>query len=115
MDVFIRLFGEKNWDLKLPLHVRGIRIDEDAIDGAEPARVTATDAPPPRLLSLKSPALTGPDVKALQSALIAAGATISADGVFGPNTDKAVRDFQRSKGLVVDGIVGPTTRTYLGM
>lgn len=115
MDAFIRLIGEKNWDLDLPLYVRGIRIDEDTIDGARPARVTATDAPPPRLLSQKNPAMTGPDVKALQEALIAAGAAISADGVFGPNTHRAVCDFQRSKGLVVDGIVGPTTRTYLGM
>ncbi len=118
MDAFARLFAEKNWDLALPIHVRGSRIDEDVLDGAEPARVTATDAPPPRLLSQKNPplaALTGPDVKALQEALIRAGATISADGVFGPNTHKAVCDYQRSKGLVVDGIVGPTTRTYLGM
>lgn len=35
------------------------------------------------------------------------------DGVFGPGTEKAVKDFQSSKGLVADGIVGPMTWNML--
>ena len=31
------------------------------------------------------------------------------DGIFGPLTQRAVIDFQRSRGLVADGIVGPLT------
>ena len=34
---------------------------------------------------------------------------VKADGWFGPITEAAVKDYQRSKGLVPDGIVGPIT------
>jgi peptidoglycan DL-endopeptidase CwlO len=51
----------------------------------------------------------GPSVAAIQSQL-----GISADGVFGPQTDAAVRSFQARNGLLVDGIVGPQTRGALG-
>jgi hypothetical protein len=36
------------------------------------------------------------------------------DGIAGPMTQRAVREFQRRKGLVVDGIAGPRTRRALG-
>ena len=48
-------------------------------------------------------------VKTLQYLLRARGHTVTVDGIFGPNTDAAVRAFQRQKGLAVDGIVGPNT------
>lgn len=63
-----------------------------------------------RLLRLTSPFMVGSDVSAVQKAL-----SITADGVFGPATDRAVRAFQQAKGLTVDGIVGRQTWAALGL
>jgi peptidoglycan hydrolase-like protein with peptidoglycan-binding domain len=57
---------------------------------------------------LAQPMQGGP-VTALQHLLRQHGATITADGQFGPKTDAAVRAFQQSHGLVADGKVGPKT------
>lgn len=56
---------------------------------------------------------TGGNVRKAQELLVRHGATIKVDSIFGPLTDAAVRDFQRGKDLVVDGIVGPKTWTEL--
>ena len=40
---------------------------------------------------------------------------LTADGVFGPMTERAVKRFQRRHELVPDGIVGPLTRGALGL
>jgi peptidoglycan hydrolase-like protein with peptidoglycan-binding domain len=37
------------------------------------------------------------------------------DGVFGPQTERAVRQFQRANGLYVDGVAGRETLTALGI
>ena len=54
----------------------------------------------------------GPSVKALQILLIGNGyscGSYGADGDFGSGTDNAVRSFQKTNGLDMDGIVGPET------
>lgn len=50
-----------------------------------------------------------PDVKRLQQLLINTGQKITADGKFGPATESAVKAFQKSASLVVDGSAGPAT------
>ena len=52
-------------------------------------------------------------VETLQYLLRARGHTVTVDGIFGPNTDAAVRAFQQQKSLAVDGIVGPNTWSAL--
>lgn len=48
-------------------------------------------------------------VKQLQKLLNQNGASLQTDGIFGPKTDAAVRNYQSAQGLQVDGIVGPKT------
>lgn len=51
----------------------------------------------------------GARVQALQSRLGELGFPLEADGIYGPKTEAAVRQFQRQNGLVADGIAGPQT------
>lgn len=52
---------------------------------------------------------SGPNVTTLQYGLRARGLTLAVDGDFGAQTEARVRDFQKSRGLVVDGVVGNAT------
>lgn len=49
-------------------------------------------------------------VYGLQRGLNSLGATIGADGAFGPVTELAVRAYQRESGLLVDGLAGRDTQ-----
>jgi peptidoglycan hydrolase-like protein with peptidoglycan-binding domain len=68
----------------------------------------------PRMLKLASPNMKGEDVKLWQSVLVTSGYAIAIDGVFGPASDKATRDWQTKHNLKADGIVGPATRAKIG-
>jgi GH24 family phage-related lysozyme (muramidase) len=68
-----------------------------------------------RLLFLSTPFLIGDDVRAVQRALVRSGYPVVVDGIFGPGTARAVRQFQAGRGLVADGVVGPRTRAVLGV
>ncbi len=66
-------------------------------------------------LWLRTPHLQGSQVRAVQQALSKAGIEVVVDGDFGPQTEKAVKEFQRQHALLVDGVVGPVTGAALGL
>ena len=68
---------------------------------SSPANRAIAPGAPQEILRLGS---TGPEVARVQSAL-----AIQTDGIFGPQTDAAVRIFQQRNGLTVDGLVGHET------
>ena len=67
-----------------------------------------------RLLYLQSPMQRGDDVAELQRALGTLGFDAGrVDGIFGPQTERALRDFQRNAGLTTDGVCGRDVLTGL--
>jgi N-acetylmuramoyl-L-alanine amidase len=63
-----------------------------------------------RILLRRSPMLRGDDIAELQRRLSTLGFHSGrVDGIFGPDTHHAVREFQRNAGLVPDGICGSRT------
>lgn len=58
----------------------------------------------------------GDDVKALQTALEKLGHSVGKcgiDGIIGPDTTAAIKEFQKEAGIAVDGIAGPETLAAL--
>lgn len=53
------------------------------------------------------------EVKRLQAVLNTYGYDLKVDGSFGPKTDEAAKDFQKSHGIENDGVVGTATWTAL--
>jgi len=65
--------------------------------------------PPAPLPPSNTIQVSGVTVSQVQTRLNVWGAHLIVDGVEGPTTLQAIKDFQGSHGLVVDGIVGPMT------
>jgi peptidoglycan hydrolase-like protein with peptidoglycan-binding domain len=70
---------------------------------AVPVEVAAAD-------TKASASSTRGDIRALQRKV-----GVTADGVFGPATERALKRWQRRHGLVADGIAGPQTRSAMGL
>lgn len=67
-----------------------------------------------RLLFMRRPMIRGEDVAELQSRLNSLGFDSGkVDGIFGPNTEAAVIDFQHNRHLAEDGKVGPEVVTEI--
>lgn len=93
---------------------RGLRMDGICGPDTWAGLVEASWSPGDRLLYNRNPMQRGDDVAALQRALNALGFDAGReDGIFGPDTGKALTDFQRNAGLASDGICGPETLSAL--
>ena len=88
------------------LHVTG-ELNEATARAIEEARWKLGD----RSLNLQpSPMMRGDDVATLQARLTEMGFNAGrVDGIYGPATESAVKEFQKSVGAVVDGKCGPAT------
>lgn len=97
---------------------RGLRCDGVCGEQTWAALVEAGYRLGDRLLYYKRPMMRGDDVAELQRRLGALGFDAGrVDGIFGPQTSAALKDFQRNVGVTVDdAIVGPDSlRTLLGL
>jgi N-acetylmuramoyl-L-alanine amidase len=100
-DQAVRIFQQERG-----LTVDGI-VGRDTFRRLDEARWTLGD----RVLHyVPGPMMTGDDIGELQRRLNQLGFDSGrADGMFGPNTDRALREFQRSVGVDADGTCGPET------
>jgi N-acetyl-anhydromuramyl-L-alanine amidase AmpD len=69
----------------------------------------AIGGPAPRTWPIVQRGQSGERVKTVQYLLREYGINVTADGIFGPATESAVKTFQTSKGVTADGIVGAAT------
>jgi peptidoglycan hydrolase-like protein with peptidoglycan-binding domain len=91
--------GENPHDMHIHVNVKDVPLGDktEAWElGAIPLPVPTTGKP-----SLAKGS-RGEEVKVVQQLLMV-------DGIFGPSTEKAVKQFQKDNGLSIDGIVGPYT------
>ena len=87
------------------LSVSGL-VDSPTEKALEEARWKLGD----RSLRIQEPVMRGDDIAALQARLVEMGFNPGrVDGIYGPLTEAAVKDFQRSVGTTVDGVCGPGT------
>ena len=82
--------------------------------------VAWVDAHPDPVAQAATPAPTHTVIEAditseVQAKLKSYGYTIAVDGIYGPQTTRVVKSWQRSNGLLVDGIAGPITQASLGL
>ena len=112
--------GLKAFQILWNKHNPDDQIGEDGLFGTETAK--RLDQSPAegfgtaRLLGFATPNMQGEDVRHLQEALVRMGLLKAdeVDGIFGINTEIAVKNFQDRNGLRKDGIVGPQTLQALG-
>ena len=108
-----RYKGSWTWDEFIEAVKTGYCPDGSAVEPVKPD--TPSDPPAEKKATLRKGS-TGPEVALMQAMLIACGykcGSAGADGQFGNDTLKALKRFQKKKGLSADGIYGPKSREAL--
>ncbi len=88
-----------------------------SIDAATAAALGLSSESTSSTVNILQQGATGDAVKEVQQKLIAAGVYVAggADGVYGPATARAVRQYQQWNGLTASGTVDAATATKLGL
>ncbi|MCA1672141.1 MAG: peptidoglycan-binding protein [Actinobacteria bacterium] len=84
--------------------VKGFQADNDLQQDGIVGKLTWS-----RLIRTLQEGSNGAAVKAVQVILSRIVSPLDVDGIFGPNTEAAVKGFQADNGLQQDGIIGPQT------
>jgi N-acetylmuramoyl-L-alanine amidase len=93
---------------------RGLRVSGVCDESTWQALVESSWSLGDRPLMLRSPNLRGDDVGELQRRLSRLGFDAGRiDGIFGPDTHRALSEFQRNCGLTADGVCGVETARLL--
>ncbi len=110
--------GDFSWPDPMHFEFMGTVTQAHIITARLRAFLTPT-SPPPAPSTKPTPPATypgtvrlgdeGAGVRVWQSLLRQRGYSLAADGVFGPLTQRAVMDWQRTHGLTVDGVAGEHT------
>jgi chitosanase len=104
MDALQRLVDQNLWGLELPLVVRDEEISLSALNAMPKGSYNGPQAGS-RTLVLQTPLLRGSDARLVQLGLSKNGIRLIADGIFGPGSVKAVKEYQTAHGLPATGIV----------
>ncbi|QIE55174.1 hypothetical protein G5B40_06740 [Pikeienuella piscinae] len=108
------LYGERHLDCGGVLYRPTSYRDEIVYEILPESRDEARPSRPGVTMMLTSPRMRGEDIRELQYSLRSRGYLPGpADGVFGPATERAVREFQRNRGLRPTGRVDAETARQL--
>lgn len=91
-----------------------VSVNDKDDDSTTPWLIRPSGVPfPGRVLKIDTPLMRGEDVKRWQEKMLHLY-RLEVDGVFGEESERTCREFQRTRGLTVDGEVGPATwaRTF---